>query len=231
MSLTVRLPRRALITMACLLLATIGLAAAWRWSPLHDYAEPRQLAQWLLQFRHSPWALLLLLLMYLLASALLFPNTILNVATILALGSTQGLPCALAGSMVAAAVFYGLGARYGQQRLHDLESAQLERLSARLRNAGVSGILMLRLLPLAPFSVVNLLAGALHVRVWPFLAGSFLGLLPGNLLVTAFGHQLRNLLRQPSPATVAVMAALMLLGAGWLLWLRQRASREPQGLA
>jgi len=231
MSLSARPSRPALITMSCLLLAALGLALAWRWSPLHDYAEPRQLAHWLLQFRHTPWALLVVLMMYLLASALLFPNTILNVATILGLGSMLGLPCALAGSMLAAAVFYGLGTRYGQQRLHELRLPQLEHLSARLQNSGVTGIFMLRLLPLAPFSVVNLLAGALHVRTWPFLAGTLLGLLPGNLLVTAFGHQLRVLLRHPSPGAMALMVGLLLLGAAWLLWLRQRASREPQGLA
>jgi len=101
--------RTALITMSCLLLAALGLALAWRWSPLHDYAEPRQLAHWLLQFRHTPWVLLVVLMLYLLASALLFPNTILNVATILGLGSMLGLPCALAGSMFAAAVFHGWG--------------------------------------------------------------------------------------------------------------------------
>lgn len=233
MPLSARLPqhRTLLITSACLVLAGLSLALAWRWGPLHDYADPRQLAHWLLHYRHSPWALLLVLLMYLAASALLFPNTVLNVATILGLGTTLGLPCALSGSLFAAAVFYALGRRYGKQRLRQLDSPQLEKLGTRLRGSGVTGIVMLRLLPVAPFSVVNLLAGALRVRFWPFLAGSFLGLLPGNLLVTAFGHQIRALLRHPSPAAIATMLALLLLSAAWLLWLRQRAARDDQSLA
>ena len=209
-----------------LLVAALLMAGAWRWTPLHDYAEPREIARGLMSLRHSPWAVPIVLGLYVLASFTLFPNTILNVAVILAMGTGIGLAYALGGSLVAAAVFYGLGARYGQERLQSMKIASLDKLSRMLRKGGVLGIAGLRLLPLAPYSVVNLAAGALRVRFWTFMAGTFLGLLPGNLLVTAFGHQLRALLRDPGPAGYGLMAGILVAAGLWMWWLRRRALRE-----
>lgn len=219
---------RRVILMAAggLLLAALLMAGAWRWTPLHDYAEPREIAHWLISLRHSPWAVPVVLGLYVLASFLLFPNTLLNVAVILAMGTGIGLAYALGGSLVAAAVFYGLGARYGQERLQSMKIASLDRLSRLLRKGGVLGIAGLRLLPLAPYSVVNLAAGALRVRFWAFMAGTFLGLLPGNLLVTAFGHQLRSMLREPGPDGYGLMAAILVAAGAWLWWLRRRSQRD-----
>lgn len=209
-----------------LLVAALLMAGAWRWTPLHDYAEPRDIARWLISLRHSPWAVPVVLGLYVLASFTLFPNTILNVAVILAMGTGIGLAYALGGSLLAAGVFYGLGARYGQERLQAMKIASLDKLSRMLRRGGVLGIAGLRLLPIAPYSVVNLAAGALRVRFWTFMAGTFLGLLPGNLLVTAFGHQLRALLRDPGPGGYALMAGIMVAAGLWIWWLRQRALRD-----
>lgn len=215
-----------MLTAAAVLAAALLAAGAWRWTPLHDIAEPREIAHWLMSLRHSPWMPLAVLGLYLLASALLFPNTLLNVAVILAMGTGPGLAYALGGSLGAAAVFYGLGARYGQERLRSLHIGSIDKLSRLLRRGGVPGMAGLRLLPVAPFSVVNLAAGALRVRFRSFMAGTLIGLLPGNLLVTAFGHQLRRLLRDPGPGGYALLAAILIAAGLWLAWLRRRARQQ-----
>lgn len=215
--------RRALLAAGVALAAALLLAGAWRWTPLHDWAEPREIAHWLIGLRHSAWMPVAIIGLYLLGSTLLFPNTLLNVATILALGSGIGLACALGGSLTAAAVFYGIGARYGQERLEALHIGRIDQLSRLLQRGGVAGFAGLRLLPVAPYSVVNLAAGALRVPLWTFMAGTLIGLLPGNLLVTAFGHQLRAMLREPGPDGIALMAATLAVAGLWLWWLRRRA--------
>ena len=49
-------------------------------------------------------------------------------------------------------------------------------------------------------------------------------MLPGNLMMTAFGHQLRALLREPRLLHGAVLLAILTAAAaaGW--WLHRRAS-------
>ena len=204
------------------------VAAAWRWTPLHAYADPKALAGWLRGLRDSPWALLVIVGVYLAANALLFPNTILNVATILGLGTTLGLPCALAGSLSAALLFYVLGRRYGAGKLKHLHSDKIDRLGEQLGNAGILGVATLRLLPIAPYTVVNVVAGSARVRLVPFAIGTLLGLLPGNLMVTAFGHQLRSVIRDPSHGDIAVMVGILVLAGLGLWWLKQRAAGQQK---
>lgn len=216
---------------AAVLLALLALAAAWRFSPLHEYADAEAIANWLHGLRRSPWVPLLIVLIYLGANAVFFPNTVLNAATILGLGTAWGLPCALAGSLCAAMVAFAAGRRYGKARLEKLDSAAIERVTVMLKNSGVIGIATLRLLPVAPYNVVNLVAGAARVRPVPFAIGTLLGLLPGNLLVTVFGHQLRAVLRDPGAPQVAIMAAVLLVAAAAAGWMRSRALGRWPGRA
>lgn len=210
----------------CALVVVLAIAAAWRWSPLHAYANPKVIAGIFGRVRSSPWAPLALGLVYVLASFVLFPNTVLNVATILALGTPFGPVCALGGSLTAGLVFYGLGRRYGEERVRAMHIKSVDRLSKMLRKGGILGMASLRLLPIAPYSIVNIMSGAARVKLIPFTLGSLLGLLPGTLMITAFGHQLRAILRDPTPVQIAILAVLLAVCAGALWWLRRRAMRD-----
>src|SRR3546814_18034784 len=77
------------------------------------------------------------------------------------------------------------------------------------------------MLPVAPFTVVNLAAGAARVRVVDFLIGSVLGLAPGIAIMTAMGDQLETLLRNPSAWNTAALAVL------FLLWLMVGVAIQP----
>lgn len=215
--------RRVKIAALVGFLALVGLAAAWRFSPLHEYADPEAIAKWLHNMRHTPWTPIVVVLIYVGANAIFFPNTVLNAATILGMGTVWGLPCALAGSLVSAMATYAVGRRFGREHLKRIDSAAIDRITHLLKNSGVLGIAMVRLLPVAPYTVVNLVAGAAKVRPFAFGAGTFLGLLPGNLLMTAFGHQLRQVLRNPSKAQIAMMVGVLVAAAAGALWARNRA--------
>lgn len=204
-------------------LLLVCFAGLWRFSALHELADARAIASWLHELRRSPWAPLIVILVYVGANAVLFPNTVLNAATILGMGTLWGLPCALAGSMTAAMLAYLVGRRYGRERLKNLDNATVDRVTKLLRKGGVLGMATLRLIPLAPYSVVNVLAGAARVKALDFGLGTLLGLLPGTLLVTAFGHQLRAVLKNPSPLEIATMAAVLLVAAAGAWWARSRA--------
>lgn len=201
----------------------VGIAAAWKFSPLHQMADPDTLAGWFHSLRRDPWAPLLLLLVYLGANLVFFPNTVLNAATILGLGTIWGMPCALAGSLASAMLVYVIGRRFGTRRLRRLDSKATERLTQMLKKSGVLGIATLRLVPIAPYTAVNLVAGAARVSPFSFAAGTFLGLLPGNVLMTVFGHQLRAVLRDPSRMQIGMMAVIVVVVAAGAWWARNKA--------
>jgi uncharacterized membrane protein YdjX (TVP38/TMEM64 family) len=215
-------PTRRSLTIAGIGAAAIlGIAAAWRFTPLHAWADPKVIGHVFRALRDSPWLVPAILGAYVAASATLFPNTAMNAATILALGTHQGPPLALSGSVFAATVFYLLGRGPARERLQRLKLKKLDQLHVLLRRGGVLGMTTLRLVPIAPYTVVNLLAGAARVHPVSFVAGTFLGLLPGCLLLTAFGHQLRAMLRNPGPHEIAIVA-LTGVAALAVLWGLQR---------
>ena len=49
-----------------------------------------------------------------------------------------------------------------------------------------------RLVPAAPFTLVNLVAGAMRIRFLHYLAGTALGLLPGLAVMAALGARPGN---------------------------------------
>lgn len=197
----------------------VALAAGWHWTPLREYADPRLVARALLWIAHSTWTPIFVVTLYVLSSAVMFPNTVLCFATILVWGTHPGLIYATVGSLLAALAAYAGGRYYGAAPLGRLDIQGLSRMRDALQKGGVVQITILRLLPLAPFSIVNLMAGAARVRVWPFALGTLFGMLPGNLLFTAFGRQLRQLLANPTPMEVAVMVGVTLAmsAAFWYL--------------
>lgn len=68
----------------------------------------------------------------------------------------------------------------------------LEKLKAGLQSNALSYTLFLRLVPLFPFFVVNLVAGLLHVPFGPFLLGTAIGILPTTVIFAVAGDGLAD---------------------------------------
>jgi uncharacterized membrane protein YdjX (TVP38/TMEM64 family) len=83
-----------------------------------------------------------------------------------------------------------------------------------------------RLIPVAPFTVVNVAAGAFNVRFLDFALGTLVGMAPGIFAIAVFGGQLEHAIRDPgikSFAVLAVFVGLIVLAAGWI---RNRLGKE-----
>ena len=85
-----------------------------------------------------------------------------------------------------------------------------------------------RLLPLGPFTIVNLIAGASRIRLRDFVLGSFLGLLPGVCAVTVLKDRLQGAMRDPTPTNVATLVGAGLVVLGAVLWTRHRFGSGPR---
>jgi uncharacterized membrane protein YdjX (TVP38/TMEM64 family) len=58
---------------------------------------------------------------------------------------------------------------------------------------------------LAPFTVVNLISGASHIRFGDYMLGTLVGMAPGIAVMTALGDRLRQVLHNPSAANVGLL--------------------------
>jgi phospholipase D1/2 len=68
-----------------------------------------------------------------------------------------------------------------------------------------------RLLPVAPFTMINILAGALQIRARDYLIGTVLGMLPGIIITVTFAHNLAEAIRHPTIGGIVLMVGLAAL--------------------
>jgi len=162
-------------------------------------------------------------------STLLFvPVNIMIAATGALFGPLLGFLYALAGSLLAAGLSFAIGRGLGRDWVRRLASRRINAVNKRLNRHGLIAMTVLRLLPIAPFTMVNLVAGASEIRARDYMLGSLLGMAPGIVLMTVFGDRLGAWLRDPDIANLLVVVgiAVAALVLTWALrrWSSRRAS-------
>ena len=195
-----------------LFLGFIGLlllcAAAWRWTPLADWLTPERLGAALDWFQRPTTKFLAVFAVMVIASLLMVPLTMLVVASAVLLGPWVGFGCSMAGALVSAWFGFQFGHKIGGKAVRGLNSSQIQRLSKGLSDRGVMAIAVLRMLPVAPYTVVNLAAGASHLKLGKFMLGSLLGLAPGIAAVTLFSGSLFQAVMNPTPESIGILVAV-----------------------
>jgi uncharacterized membrane protein YdjX (TVP38/TMEM64 family) len=111
----------------------------------------------------------------------------------------------------------------------------LDRLRPGLERDGFHVLLALRLIPLVPFALLNLVCALVGMRMGPFLAATLLGILPGAVVFASIGAGLGHVLdagqtpdlsmvvSAPVLGPLLGLAALALLPPAWKWWRARRA--------
>lgn len=219
------LPRRlaGLMTLSLMMLLLVLL---WRFTPLRDWLNLSAMVAIAQQLRALPFTFVLVLLAYIAGGLLMVPVTLLIAVTGIVFGVHPGTWYAIAGTLASAAAGYAVGALLGRDAVRNLLGNRINRLSFRLARRGILAMVIVRALPLAPYGMVNIIAGASHLRLRDYLIGTLLGMLPGILLTTTFAHNLMVAIRNPNQQTVGVLLIIVLLLAAIALGTRKLLRRQ-----
>jgi phospholipase D1/2 len=212
--------RVARFAAALLLLAVLG--AAWRWTPLGDWIALRSLVSTARSVAHSHWAAFVVLSAYAFGAVVAFPITVLVVVTGIAFGPLLGGLYAFVGVMLNASVTYLAGQALGRHTVRRLAGHRLNRITRRLARRGVVAVALIRVLPVASFWKVNLVAGASYIRRREFLIGTALGVAPAIVLTVLFLGSAEAAINHPSASTFSLLVAstAMLVGSVVYVWRR-----------
>jgi phosphatidylserine/phosphatidylglycerophosphate/cardiolipin synthase-like enzyme/uncharacterized membrane protein YdjX (TVP38/TMEM64 family) len=213
---------RKLLRFAILLLALIGLAAAWQWTPLKELVNLDTISVAGKYLHGTGAAPLIVLGGYVIGSLVMFPVTIMILATAFIFGPISGFLYSLFGCLLAAVVTYGIGWLLGRKVVSRLAGSKLNRLNRRLARHGVLVVMTARIFPVAPFTVVNLVAGASHIRFYEYVLGTIIGMTPGITAATIFERQLEAAIRKPDLYSLAVLAVIAALIIGGVLMIKSR---------
>lgn len=192
----------------------LAAGGVWRWTPLSEYLNLGVLMKMGYLLKALPYASLAVIGCYIVGGLLAMPVTVLIAASGMVFGAWQGGIYALAGTMLSALVTYALGRMLGRDTVRSLAGPRINALSERIAARGILAMVVLRVLPVAPFTMVNVMAGASRIRLSDYLLGTFLGMLPGIVLTVAFANQLARMLQHPDLESVLIVTGAGLLMAG-----------------
>ena len=227
--------RASLLKGLLLLFVLLAFPAAWRWTPISDWINFKTIVEWQNSVRAHPAAILFVIGIYLAGSLVLFPVTVLNVATVFTFGPIWGNAYGLAGWLASAALGYGIGQAFKHKLLNRLAGPRIDRLLEQAAGHGFLAVLTMRLLPVAPFTLVNIFIGTTAIRFRDFFLASVIGRIPGMILLTFAGLQVEQVLRKPEVGNFIVLGlvlALILVLATWFAKYfkarNQRLQKSPE---
>jgi len=197
----------------------------WRCTALQELTRPGSLEGFMAGIAENPLAPAMVILLFVCAGLVGFPVTILIAATAVSFGAWPGLPYAAAGAMASAAVTYGVGSWLGARTLRRFLGPRLNRIRRGIARRGILAVTTVRLVPIAPFTLVNLVAGALKIPLADYLIGTALGLAPGLLAMSLLGDQLARLLAGPTLFDVGVLIAVVIAWIGLSIALQPLLAR------
>ena len=203
-----------------------GLAAAWRYTPLAEMISAQRLTEWAGLARQSRWAPIVLILAYIPAAFVLFPRPLLTLVAVLAFGPLLGFTYGMLGVLAAALVTYYVGRGLRYQTVRRVLGERLDDAKDIFRGQTVLAVFAVNMVPVPPFGVQGIMAGAMRLKVWQYALGTLLAVLPGALLAMTFGHQLSAALEDPTKTSYAVIGAAVLLFAAFVYFGRRWAMRR-----
>ncbi|MEU9124571.1 TVP38/TMEM64 family protein [Streptomyces sp. NPDC048506] len=206
------------LVLLCVLLAC-GVAAMVWWHPQRLLAGgwPAQLS--------GPVALVVFAVAYGVCTTAFVPRPVLNLGAGALFGSVAGMATALAGTVLGAALTFGLGRLLGQEALRPLLRARWLRAADRqLSEHGFRSMLAIRLFPGLPFCAMNYCAAVSRMGWPPYLVATALGSVPNTAAYVVAGARASA---PTSPAFLISMGFIALSGVGALVvaWCKRKALR------
>lgn len=217
---------------AALIVASIlTILLLWRYGPLKEWTQLSELKAGIALFRESAAAPAIVIGGFIVGSLVMVPVTLMILATIFTLGGISGFLYAFGGAVAGAAAGYYFGRILGRDTARRFAGKRLNRLSKRLARRGVLAVVLARMVPVLPFTIVNIVAGASHIRIKDFIIGTAIGMLPGLLAIALFEKGLEEVILEPGRAAILLVIGIVVLALGSLTLLKRFAESMDAGTA
>lgn len=225
---------RTLIRLFTLIAVLIVLAILWRYLVSTGILTVDRLVSWVSRLdavRTSHWVIPGIAVVYVISLLLAFPLTVLVVLTGIVFGPWWGLLYAAVGTLSSSVVTFWIGHFIGREALERHGGRHLNAMSSYMGQRGIRTMVLINLLPLAPFTFTNLMAGAFNMHFGRYLLGSTIGILPGLTFVTVLGGQASRIVRAENREefllAIAIFVIVAIMFATAMILLRRYRRDTP----
>lgn len=150
---------------------------------------------------------------YVVATGFSIPGaTILTLAAGAIFGLVKGFLIVSFASTIGATLAFLITRYFLRELVEKKFSSQFERINEGIKKEGALYLFTLRLIPLFPFFLVNMLMGLTQMRSWVFYLVSQLGMILGTLVYVNAGTQLSMLQNATGILTPSLLISFAILG-------------------
>ncbi len=217
--------RRRIVTHVLFGVVVVAIVAIWILTPLRQWLDVSSTVDTLRGLDQLRWMPVLLMLVFIIGGLLVFPVNVLTAASIIIFGNVLGVVYALIGATLSAIVVYEIGHYGGRHLLRRVPGSRLDRLSVKLARHGVVAVVVLRIVPVAPYSIINLMAGASRISRRDYILGTVLGMTPGTILAALLIDRVLAAIDHPHLANFVWLAVAIVIFAAASVWLGRRILR------
>lgn len=182
--------------------------------------------RWLGMAANGPLALPVAVAAFAILAFVGVPQFVLIAAAVVAFGAWTGFAYSWIGTMVSSLVGFYIGRLAGARSLQILSSPGVRRFMDLVGRNGFLASLIVRLVPSAPFIVVNMAAGVTPMRVRDFFFGTAIGIVPKIVLTAFAGNSIVQVLKGEGGAHLLWLALIVVawIAIGWFArrWLKTR---------
>ncbi|HEY6889972.1 MAG TPA: VTT domain-containing protein [Solirubrobacter sp.] len=159
------------------------------------------------------WGAFVVVALILAHAVIFFPAEIVNATAGLAFGFWVAFPIVMVSWVLSGLIAYWLGRIAGRPLAVRLAGEKrVATAEGLIDRSGAPALLLSRLVPFVPFSLVGYLAGAARVPLWRYTWTTFLGVMPITAAATYLGHALDDLSASDPLLWVAIGVMVLLTG-------------------
>ncbi len=176
--------------------------------------------------RAGIWAPILYIGIYVLATALVLPSTVLNLLGGALFGPWLGTLWTSLAAVIAAVITFAFTRTMGQEWVARKLGGQWQVMDVELRQGGVYYMFAIRLLPIIPYGLVNFAAGLTSISLRDYTLGTILGTVPGVLPFVLLGSS--GIQAMQTGEMLPLIAPLGIIGllTGTATWFRRHRTQS-----
>lgn len=179
------------------------------------------------------WSPVIYIALYVLATILVLPSTVLNLTGGAVFGAVWGTLWTSLGAIIAAIVAFAFTRTVGRETVAKRLSGRWQAMDAEVRQGGLFYMFAIRLVPIMPYGLVNFAAGLTSISFKDYILGTTIGTVPSVLPFVLLGSS--GLKALNTGDVLPLVGALALTGilVGGSTWYRRRrtsANKTAQAL-
>lgn len=176
--------RSVVAVWAPIVIILIGLMLAWIFLPFKEWVA--LFASWARALGIT--GVIAFAIVYVIAVTVMAPASILTLAAGIAYGA-WGFPLVVVSATIGATSAFLISRLIVREKVRTLARSRpvLQAVDQAIKDEGWQVVALMRLSPLVPFNLQNYFFGATEVRVVPYVAATFFGIMPGSAMYVYLG--------------------------------------------